>query len=261
VDTPEFKVPCSSAHRIRDYLGHLVQRGWKGAYGMMAWNNNARGGRIGIETYGFSINALAEWSWNLDGRTEREFAVAWAARNGYEAPEAVGDWSELMGPVEFDVYDSEFPVCYSWGQASNMVAERERPYLGEGIFRYYTSQEDFDRKIDTCDRALAIARSFENPYLANETAVVRSYVRLAKFIYLVAEQVATDDLATLESQDRLRESLNGLQEAGDENTAAIRAWRAAIGPEPWHVRVHDAIKATEKTVADITSAIAGKYFY
>ena len=111
VDTPEFKVPHRSAHRIRDYVGQLVRRRYSGAYGMMAWATKGR------EICGYNICALAEWSWNLDGRTEREFATAWATREGFEDRDAVADWAELMGPVEFDVYDSDFPICYSWGKA------------------------------------------------------------------------------------------------------------------------------------------------
>ena len=182
-------------------------------------------------------------------------------REGYEDPEAIGDWSELMGPIEFDVYDSEFPIVYSWGQATRMISERTRPYLGEGIFRYYARPEDFDRKIEDCDRALKIAESFKDLYLANETKVVRSYVRLAKYIYEVAEQVATDDLSTLESQEILRKSLKNLEHAGNENVKAIKAWRSACGPEPWHHRVHDAVRGTETTVRDISQIVSGKYFF
>jgi len=261
VDTPEYKVPCSSAHRIRDFISHLIHRKYRGAYGMMAWSNSMKGGQLGKETYGFNINALAEWSWNLKGRSEKEFAVAWAARKGSKNPEAVGEWSELMGPVEFDVYDSEFPVCYSWSQAAKMVEERTRPYLGENIFRYYTSPEDFDNKIDICDKALVIAQTFESTSLANETVVVRSYINLAKYIYEIAEQVATDDLSTLESQEKLRTSLNKLKSAGKTNTDAIRKWRSDLGPEPWHYRVHDAIKGTETTVSEISQIVSSKYFF
>jgi len=49
--------------------------------------------------------------------------------------------------------------------------------------------EDFDAKIDACSRALNIAKKFDKPYLANETVVVRSYVKLAQAIYLIAEQL------------------------------------------------------------------------
>ncbi len=255
VDTPEYKVPSSTAHRIRDFVSQLIDRKYRGAYGMLAWGSLAK------VTYEFNINALAEWSWNQNGRTEKEFAAAWATRAGYTNPDAVSEWSEIMGPVEFDVYESEFPVCYSWGQATQMVNERTRPILGEELFRYYTSPEDFDAKIDACSRALGIAQKFDNPYLANETAVVRSYVKLAQAIYLIADQVATDDLSTLESQKILRNHIDNLKQAGEENVSAIKTWRLALGPEPWHRRVHDAIKGTETTVSDISQIIAGKYFY
>jgi hypothetical protein len=255
VDTPEFKIPCSSAPRIRDYVAQLAGRRYRGAYGMIAWSG------LGRETYGYNISALAEWSWNLHGRDEREFAAAWAAREGYANPEAVADWAELMGPVEFDVFESEFPVAYSWGQAVRMVEERRRPYLGEGMYRYFAEVADFARKLEACDRALAIAQALERPQLAHETLVVRSYVELAWRVYAVAEQVATDTMATLASQVVLRAALEELQRAGAANVAAIRAWRAALSSEPWHVRVHDAIAGTETTVAAIVDVVEGRYLF
>ena len=255
VDTPEFMVPESSAHRVRDYVRQLIERKFRGAYGMMAWADN------GKATCGFNVHALAEYGWNLDGRSEKEFAIAWATREGYPDPEKVGEWADLMGPIEFDVYDSDFPIAYSWGKYVEMVRQRRRPYLGEGVFRYYSSAKDFDRKIAISDRALTIAETFESDYLANETRVVRSYVRLAKGLYEVLELVATEDFRDLESQQRLRQALDRLGDAGEENVASIKNWRSALGPEPWHYRVHDAIKGTEDTVDAVTDFVTGRYFY
>lgn len=255
VDTPEFKVPQRSAHRVRDYIGQLVRRGYSGAYGMMAWGGPER------QICSFNIHALAEWAWNSRGRDEAEFAVAWARREGYAQPVAVAEWAALMGPVEFDVYDSDFPICYSWGQAAAMVQQRQRPYLGEGMFRYYLTAEDFDAKTAVCDRALAMVQDLGEADLAHETRVVRSYVELARGVYWVAEQVATLDLAELENQARVRDSLDQLQKAGRDNAEAIRNWRAGLGREPWHYRVHDAIKGTETTVAAIVQCVADRYLY
>ena len=255
VDTPEFKVPQRSAHRVRDYIGQLVRRGYSGAYGMMAWGGPER------QICSFNIHALAEWAWNSRGRDEAEFAVAWARREGYAQPEAVAEWVALMGPVEFDVYDSDFPICYSWGRAAAMVQQRQRPYLGEGMFRYYLTAEDFDAKAAVCDRALAMVQDLGEADLAHETRVVRSYVELARGVYWVAEQVATLDLAELENQARVRDSLDQLQKAGRDNAEAIRNWRAGLGREPWHYRVHDAIKGTETTVAEIVQCVADRYLY
>lgn len=255
VDTPEFKVPQRSAHRVRDYIGQLVRRGYSGAYGMMAWGGPER------QICSFNIHAVAEWAWNSRGRDEAEFAVAWARREGYAKPEVVAEWAALMGPVEFDVYDSDFPICYSWGRAAAMVQQRQRPYLGEGMFRYYLAVEDFDAKTAVCDRALAIVQDLGEADLAHETQVVRSYVELARGVYWVAEQVATLDLAELENQARVRDSLDQLQKAGRDNVEAIRNWRAGLGREPWHYRVHDAIKGTETTVATIVQCVADRYLY
>lgn len=253
VDTPEFKVPQRSAHRVRDYIGQLVRRGYSGAYGMMAWGGPER------QICSFNIHALAEWAWNSRGRDEAEFAVAWARREGYAQP--VAEWAALMGPVEFDVYDSDFPICYSWGRAAAMVQQRQRPYLGEGMFRYYLTAEDFDAKAAVCDRALAMVQDLGEADLAHETQVVRSYVELARGVYWVAEQVATLDLAELENQALVQGSLDQLQKAGRDNVEAIRNWRAGLGREPWHYRVHDAIKGTETTVAAIIQCVADRYLY
>ena len=255
VDTPEFKVPQRSAHRVRDYIGQLVRRGYSGAYGMMAWGGPER------QICSFNIHAVAEWAWNSRGRDEAEFAVAWARREGYAKPEVVAEWAALMGPVEFDVYDSDFPICYSWGRAAAMVQQRQRPYLGEGMFRYYLAVEDFDAKTAVCDRALAIVQDLGEADLAHETQVVRSYVELARGVYWVAEQVATLDLAELENQALVQGSLDQLQKAGRDNAEAIRNWRAGLGREPWHYRVHDAIKGTETTVATIVQCVADRYLY
>lgn len=255
VDTPEFKVPERSAHRVRDFLTQLHRRRYSGAYGMIAWGTLAR------EINGFNIEALAEWSWNLGGRSEEEFAVAWAVRQGYAHPETVGRWAALMGPVEFDVYASDFPVCYSQGRAVEMVKDRQRPYLSEGMFRYYLDDADFARKRAVCDEALEVAAELEDVDFAHETRVVASYIELAWGVYRVAEQLAANTLEDLESQADLLEALAVLERAGAANSAAIRAWRGALGPEPWHYRVYDAVAAAERTVAEIGRFVRERYVF
>lgn len=253
VETPAFKLPHRSAHRIRDFVAQLHRRGYSGAVGMMAFSGFA------MEICGFNISALAEWSWNLNGRTPREFAVAWATRMGCENPEVVADWSELMGPVEWDVYDSELPGAYSQGRAVAMIQERRMPVLGEGFFRYYATSDAFADKMRTCDQALALADKIECPDFANETRVVKSYIRLTQAIYRIAWRMAADDLHALDVQDALRADLTELADAGAANTAAIRDWRAAYGPPPWHARVTDAVASTERTVQEITDWINFRY--
>ena len=253
VETPEFKLPSTTAHRIKDYVTQLHDRKYQGAYGMIAWANK------GVETCGYNIHALAEWSWNAEGRTERDFAIAWATRAGFDKPDAFADWSDIVGSIEFDVYESDFPTCYSWGKMTDMIKTKERPILGEGIFRYYSSISDFDDKIERLTKAREIASSFKDPYFMHETDIIVSYVRLAREIFRIGSVIATDAPLTVETKAELREMLSSLKEAGDLNAVSTHKWRSELGPEPWHHRVHDAIKAVDDTVENISGIIKSRH--
>ena len=252
VETPEFKIPMRSAHRIRDFVRQMINRRYSLISGMMAWQTTTR------ETCEFNVTAMAEWAWNAEGRDEHEFALAYATRKGLN-PEKVAEWSDIMGPLSFDVFDSMWPECYAWGLAIDLIKRREHPYLGEGMFRYYGSPEAFTEKLAACDRATNAAQSIENPDFANETRVVRSYVDLARTIWQVALIIASDELELPASQGKLQGHLRELEAAGAENVSAIRHWRTGLGPEPWHKRVHDAITGTSNTVDKIKRHVTTCY--
>lgn len=55
--------------------------------------------------YLFNIAATAEWSWNHNGRSPREFARAYAYATGIqgEAAELYAQWAEKIGPIGWDL--------------------------------------------------------------------------------------------------------------------------------------------------------------
>ena len=64
-----------------------------------------------------------------------------------------------------------------------------------------------------------------------------------------------------EDQTSMRGYLAALRQAGVANIEAIRAWRGHLGPEPWHYRVHDALKSSERTVNEICRFIEERYLF
>lgn len=187
-------------------------------------------------------------------------AIPWATRNGYENPEALAEWSEIMGDIEFDVYASDFPTCYSWEKAGKMITEDVYPVLGKDMFRYYRTEDDFDKKIAKCQNALDIADKFKNKYFHMETKVVLSYVKLAKYIYKTGVLSRNETLAASQKTE-LDNNLKALAASGRENTEAIKEWRGSLGPkEKWHNRVNEALNATENTVKQILSYVKNKDF-
>lgn len=97
-------------------------------------------------------------------------------------------------------------------------------------------------------------RNLQKPCLADETVMVRSCIRLAKYIHQIADNICLVDLSQPENKTKPQESLDKLKNAGEENVNAIKYWRGALGPEKWDDRVYDAIKATENTVQGILQA-------
>lgn len=67
--------------------------------------------------YEFNVTAAAEWSWNAHGRNEREYSLAWAARQGLSDPEKAADWAATLGPVGWDVYGAGVPMVWFYGGA------------------------------------------------------------------------------------------------------------------------------------------------
>src|SRR5579875_2456452 len=51
----------------------------------------------------FNVIAAAEWAWNSQGRTPREFAYAYAVVRGIRPAERFAEWADLIGPVGWDI--------------------------------------------------------------------------------------------------------------------------------------------------------------
>lgn len=254
VETPEFKLPHRSPHRIRHFVHNLLDRQYSSASGMMAWANHTR------HICSMNISALAEWSWNPEGRDEAAFSRAWARRNGLD-PDAVEAWTAIMGPIEWDVYDSGFPEKYAWDEAREFIEGENWPYLGEGIFRYYYTVDDFDEKLALVSQAMEMAGTIGHRSFVDETRIIQTYIEMDQALYHIARSVALGGLEDMERQAEMRSFLADLETACAANAAAIEQWREAYGDEQWHNRVHDAIASTKRLADDVTDLVRHRYLY
>ena len=225
-------------------------------------------------------SALAEFSWNANGRTPSEFAFAWALREGMDEKQAQAfvQWHDMISPVEWDIYDSAFPTSYNcpWyvdgplphqPGLSTFVTDRLYPTLGVGPFRYFDTVASFAEKKRICDVACELASEnlSHDPTIAAEAEVAASYVELLGRVYAVLVLRAEDDCATEDSLREMSTRVAAMEEAGARNVAAIRSWRRDLSvalngssadtqeaeEASWAQRVHDAISATQRTVAEI----------
>ena len=206
--------------------------------------------------YDFNITASAEWSWNARGRSEREFAAAWATRRGLRDPDAAAEWAVLLGPVGWDVYGSGIPYPHFFGHVAEMVSKHWTPKLGEGMFRYFPTVEHIDKDLTACRTAMEIAQRLDAPLLISETRVIQGYVEMVKEIYGIARALSAKTPPTASEKLELAKAATRLADACTQTTTGLRQWERAIGHAFWKDRYHDTLNVTEQTALAVGDALA-----
>ncbi|MEW6355209.1 MAG: ThuA domain-containing protein [Planctomycetota bacterium] len=201
--------------------------------------------------YDFNVVASAEWSWNAKGRTEQEFAAAWATRRGMKDPDAVADWAVMIGPVGWDVYGSRVPFYFVSRRPQHMVKQRTKPALGEGIFRYFPTVEHMEQDLATCEKAMAIAKRLNEPLLIFETEAIQGYVEMIKHIFTIANRISESKTLTYPERVEMQNAMKRLSLAGMNVSKALTEWEGVVGQNLSGSRLVDTVQETERTVVDI----------
>jgi hypothetical protein len=210
---------------IRNHLEELHEGGWKAAYGYA-------GDRQGIA-------AVAEWSWNVNGRSPRDFLEAWVTQEGYDkygSVARVAAWFELIGPL----------AGYKYTTRHTMRGLAERIRSRDLPARPFPGVEDFLEKIGFAEKALAMARELGNAEWIAQSEEVFAYYRLLRsidrFAGLLSGEAGMPDAGRADLEAALNdlrikataniEASGGKTEFGKEWTEALCAAGAArLGPE------------------------------
>lgn len=131
-----------------------------------------------------------EWAWNAHGRTPAQFAHSYAVRHGLRDPRAFVRWTETLGPVAWDLYDSRFPYYEHWGNPTIRIAAGQiRAELGGPYFAAYKTAEHFRQNLQQCDEALRLAESLGDVQFIAETRIIRGYTQLLQAVYQLNQLV------------------------------------------------------------------------
>jgi hypothetical protein len=239
--------PWSGPQFIKARMTEFVQKKLSCLCGYATPNNRL---------YDFNVQAAAEWSWNSTGRDEREFAAAWASREGLKDPDKAADWAVMLGPVGWDVYGSGVPYPHFFGSAARLIAQRAAPKLGEGMFRYFPTAEHFDEDLVACDRALSLARELGAPTLIQETETLRGYVAMLNAIRQTAAAIAGKQTLSADEKAQVQGYMTDLDAASLATVKGLQAWETAAGPGLGGGRFADTLNAAEQTSAEAGKALA-----
>jgi|GEM_PF-6535617 len=171
----------------------------------------------------FEINmaALAEWSWNANGRSVEDFARAFATITGMPKPALYAKWIEHAGEAAWWLAESRFieSLLYS---LDNMLNNRLEEYpKGSSQLRRNNVYQipQFDRVIEHARRAMALADRSGDIMMRCESACVLA----ALYAYDLAEDIRVEH-ARGTPAEKLRVKFDRLELYARQIRAYHNAW-------------------------------------
>jgi hypothetical protein len=185
----------------------------------------------------YNVEAMAEWTWNPQGRTLREFAVAWATREHIRDPEKFAEWTELHGPAAWDVYGSDWPAGEQRkvpGQVAELLRKGELPPLGEVKWGIYPapwgdikSAAQLDADVQTAARVVTLAREIGVEEFLQESLVVQGYVNALKALWELKRIVTPQGVAP-ENRGAATAQFEAYNTAVRQSLKALPAWEHTV---------------------------------
>ncbi len=228
--SPQAALRFWGAQDIPAVMQRLYTNHWSGVYSWAPVKPPAdvKGGYDHVkglwerELYNFHISALAEWSWNVNGRDAAALGTAWATRRGLEAPDEIGRWIALMGPIECSLENIHafVPSGSAWKTAIGQLEKGERLALGAGLFRPFAATTDFAERENSCRQALALVASHKDPTFAVETKLVLTLMDAIQRLNEIFEAAASAAMPAAARRARL-DMAAGQFAAAVENLAAV----------------------------------------
>ncbi len=221
----------------------------------------------------FLVEAAAEWSWNAKGRTPREFAASYAVRQGLKDPEKYADWVDVISPVAWDIYGSDWPNGELRESTPPRVAVRLRNgELGElgtdlwGVYRSPWSDiktvEQLNGNVAKAERAVKMARDLGIPACELESLIVQGYIRSLKALWELRQIVGKNGIAPGkkdEARKYFRMYADGLEQAIDNLPKwehGLPMYKAGENFTERPIKVcTEAIDQMKKLAADLGAAI------
>ncbi len=128
-----------------------------------------------------NFNAAAEFSWNVNGRSSREFITAWATRNGMKKPAEV---ATIIKKLEYPIR-----ALTSGMRTRNMVKPIKRmvsllngkkshwgPYFEISKGFEYSNHAELVRTLKSCEQAVKMAKTLKNKDLIASALLLKEWI-------------------------------------------------------------------------------------
>jgi hypothetical protein len=250
-----FPQPFSSAPFMHYRMSEFADKKLQGIIGYPS-------PRVGFAR--FNLEAMAEWAWNPRGRSPREFARAFAARNGWP-PETFADWAERHGEVSWDVYGSDWPAGEQRripGHVAELLLAGNLPPFGEVKWGLYgspwgqiKSADQLERDVRASTQALQLARQLGAEEFLQETLVVDGYIHSLHALSNLRGLVRNGTVAA-DQKEAARKEFERYSAALNQARTALMAWERVVGGAEASSLVRKPVEKLEEMIQEMQTTAA-----
>jgi hypothetical protein len=176
--------------------------------------------------WAFNVAGLAEWGWNATGRDEKQFARAWARRQGIADVAGFAEWACMIGPLSWDLAGGHFPMRLFWDPARSILEKPTAMAFGEGFLAEIVSAEHLERNIAAARQALALAQTLQRPECVAESQIVLNAYLFLKALFAISETPRTNSNAA-----GLGAQLAALDQAANSVVDGLWTWGCIVYPD------------------------------
>lgn len=236
-------------------------------YRMSEFINKGQSGLLGYPTprvhYNkFNVEASAEWTWNLNGRTSKEFAYSYAVRQGYKDPDKFVEWSDTLGTVSWDVYGSSWP----FGQLRDIPKPAKETLkdgtlwdLGFVWWDCYPSpwgnvanEAKLNADLAAAEKAIKLAREMGSRELMYESLVVDGYIRSMKALYEIRKLAPKGGKFDSKVRDDASRQFKAMFSALDQSIEYLPKWEDCV-----RGKTEQGFNFTDRPIKSINEVVDG----
>ena len=178
--------PMTSPQFVRFRAKEFAEKGVDAVYGYFTPDNHY---------YEFNTVAMAEYLWNPNGRSPKEFAKAYALTRAYEHPELYAEWVVNAGEAAWHLAASRILFYLRMNPDLGMKGKTKLDHRFE--FCNISGIKDIGKIISKAEKALAQAKKLEMPEPLYESkftlAGLKLYDLLKKIFVVLQSPKITDD--------------------------------------------------------------------
>jgi hypothetical protein len=204
--------------------------------------------------FDFNVAAAAEWGWNAHGRTEQQFAVAWATRQGFDHPESVADWAVKLGAVSWDLYGPNLVARYLVHpvQIKSWISKRTKPVFGQGMFSMIPDEARLRANRAVCAEVLPLAEQVGSSAMVAETQVIATYYDMLIEICNICNSLSAGGVV---DRSAIQQGMNRLALAAAMNCDAYRDWERTVKAGAGESGLDASVRATIGTAQAVADRL------